>query len=132
MCRYFKKVSGVSNGNYIYFWKSKELSNENITAPTIINYSLKLQLSYLSAKTRVEFKGSYMIIGSYMITYYYRKIVNIYIVYEINKNFNISSYPILENCLFGAFRLTKNADIDGYKYSGYRIGFDRNGFFFIP
>ena len=132
MCRYFKKVSGVSNGNYIYFWKSKELSNENITAPTIINYSLNLQLSYLSAKTRVEFKGSYMIIGSYMITYYYRKIVNIYIVYEINKNFNISSYPILENCLFGAFRLTKNADIDGYKYSGYRIGFDRNGFFLYP
>ena len=126
MCRYFKKVSGVSNGNYIYFWKSKGLSNENITAPTIINYSLNLQLSYISAKTRVEFKGSYMI------TYDYRKIVNIYIVYEINKNFNISSCPILENCLFGAFRLTKNADIDGYKYSGYRIGFDRNGFFFIP
>ena len=103
MCRYFKKISGVSSGNYIYFWKSKGLSDENITAPTIINYRLNLQLSYLSAKTRVEFKGSYMIIRSYMITYDYRKIVNIYIVYEINKNFNINSYPTLENCLFGAF-----------------------------
>ena len=26
--------------------------------------------------------------------------------------------------MFGAVRLTKNADIDKYGYSGYRIGFD--------
>ena len=25
--------------------------------------------------------------------------VNIYIVYEISKNFNISDYPTLENCM---------------------------------
>ena len=56
-------------------------------------------------------------------------IVNIYIVYEISKNENISSYPTLENCLFGAVSLTKNADIDKYKYSGYGIGFDRHGEF---
>ena len=50
-----------------------------------------------------------------------------YIVYEISKNYNISSYPTLENYLFGAVSLTKNADIDRYKYSGYGIGFDRKG-----
>ena len=33
------------------------------------------------------------------------------------------------NCLFGAVILTKNADIDQYKYSGYGIGFDRKGEF---
>ena len=59
----------------------------------------------------------------------HRKIVNIYIVYEINKTFDISSYPTLENCLFGAFKLTKHPDIDQYKYSGYGIGFDRKWFF---
>ena len=32
----------------------------------------------------------------------------------------------MENCLFGAVSLTKNADIDQYKYSGYGIGFDRH------
>ena len=32
--------------------------------------------------------------------------------------------PTLVNCLFGAVSLTKNADIDKYKYSGYGIGFD--------
>ena len=54
------------------------------------------------------------------------KIVNIYIAYEISKNYSISSYPTLENCLFGAVSLIKKADIDRYKYSGYGIGFDRH------
>ena len=48
---------------------------------------------------------------------------------EITDNFNVSSYPTLENCLFGAVKLTKNADIDKYGYSGYGIGFDRHGRF---
>ena len=34
--------------------------------------------------------------------------------------------------MFGAVSLTKNADIDKYKYSGYGIGFDRHGFFSHP
>ena len=38
--RYFKQVSGVGSGNYIYFWKSKGLSDGNITAPNI-NYYYK-------------------------------------------------------------------------------------------
>ena len=28
------------------------------------------------------------------------------------------------NCLFGSVKLTKNADLDKYKYSSYGIGFD--------
>ena len=28
MYRYFKRVAGVGTGNYIYFWKSKGLSDE--------------------------------------------------------------------------------------------------------
>ena len=56
-------------------------------------------------------------------------IVNIYIVYEISKKINMSDYPTLENCLFRAAKLTKNADIGKYKYSGYGIGFDRRGIF---
>ena len=50
-------------------------------------------------------------------------IVNIYIVYEITNNFNISDYPTLENCLFGA------VNIDKYGYSDYGIGFNRHGSF---
>ena len=66
------------------------------------------------------------------ITYSHVKIVNIYIAYEINKNNDTSSDPTLENYLFGPVSLTKNANIDKYKYSGYGIGFDRHGFFSHP
>ena len=66
-------------------------------------------------------------------TYTHEKIVNIYIVYEINKKDNtISSDPTLENCLFGAVTLTKNVNIDKYGYSGYGIGFDRRSSFSFP
>ena len=41
------------------------------------------------------------------ISFNHEKIVNIYNVFAINKNFNISSYPTLGNCLFGAVKLTK-------------------------
>ena len=30
--------------------------------------------------------------------------------------------------MFGAVKLTKDVDVDLYKYSGYGIGFDRKGF----
>ena len=106
------------------------MSDENITASTTSDYSLKQQSSYLGNKTRAEFKGS--CIKQDKITYTDGKVVNIYIVYGVSKNFNISSYSTLENCLFCAVSLTKNADIDKYKYSGYENRFDRNGFFSHP
>ena len=34
--------------------------------------------------------------------------------------------------MFGAVRLTKNADIDKYRYLGYEIGFDRKSSFSFP
>ena len=42
MYRYFKRVIGVSNGNYIYFWKTKGFSSENITPPITSDCSLTL------------------------------------------------------------------------------------------
>ena len=126
MYRYFKWVSCVGSANYIYFWKSRGLSDETITVPTASDYSLHLQLSYHGTKTGVKFKESYL--KQDKITYGYGKRVNVYIVYEINKNFNISSYPALKNCSFDEVCWTKNADIDKYKYFEYGLGFDRHGF----
>ena len=62
-------------------------------------------------------------------TYPHGKLVKIYIANVINKNFPLSSYRTLENCLFGAVSLIENNDIDKCKYSGYRITFDRKGKF---
>ena len=82
----------------------------------------------MGPKTRIIFGGSCL--KQDRITYIHGKIVNIYIVYEINKKDNtISSDPTLENCLFGAVTLTKKVNIDRYGYSGYGIGFDRKGSF---
>ena len=58
MYRYFKSVIGIGTCNYIYFWKSKGLSDENITAPTTSDYKLRPQLSYFGTKARVEIRGS--------------------------------------------------------------------------
>ena len=76
-------------------------------------------------KTKVEFNGSFL--KQDKITYNNRKVINIYLVYEISRNISISDYPTLENCLFGGVSLTKRADINKYKYSGSRIGFDSGG-----
>ena len=127
MHRYFKRIAGAGSGKYIYFWKSEGLSDEELDSITASNYKITPELSFYGTKTRVEFNGSCF--KQDKVTYNHGKIVFIYIVYEISKDYNISSYPTLENCLLGVVSLTKNADIDKYKYSGYVIGFDRDGEF---
>ena len=125
--RYFKRIAGVGSGNYIYFWKSKGLSDERINSDTASNDSITSELSYWGTKTKVEFNGSCL--KQDKVTYNHGTIVNIYIVYEVSKNYNISSYPTLEHCLFGDVSLTKHDNIGQYKYSGYGIRFDRKGEF---
>ena len=102
------------------------MSDERIKTP---NHSITPNLNY-DTYTRVEFNESCL--KQDKVTFNHVKIINIYIVYEISKSINISDYLTLENCLFGAVNLTKNGDIDKYKYSGYGIGFDRHGSFSFP
>ena len=83
MYRYLKRVVGVGTGNYIYFWKSKGLPDDSITAPTTSDYKLNSQLSYIGTKTRVEFRVSCL--KQDKITFNHGKVVNIYIVYELDK-----------------------------------------------
>ena len=129
MYKYFRRIVGVGSGNYIYYWKSKGLSEERINSITASSYKVTPQLSYYGTKTRIEFNGRCLKQGS--VTFNHGKAVNVCIVYEINKCINITNYLTLESCLLGAVRLTKNSDIDKYKYSGYSIGFDRKGFYSI-
>ena len=100
MYRYFKRSAGVGNGNYIYYWQSKGLSDERINSIKTPNHTITPFLDYYGTKTRVEFSGSCLKQDS--VTFNHKKVVNIYIVYEISRSINISNYPILENCLFGA------------------------------
>ena len=107
------------------------MCNENITAPSAPNNFLNPLMEYLGVKLKVRFSESCL--KQNAITYNHGKSVNIYIVCEINKTDNTtSSDPTLENCLFGAVTLTKKADINKYKYSGYGIVFDRRSRFSFP
>ena len=103
-------------------WHSKGLSNESIKPPTTSDNTLTRELNYYGTKTKIKFTGSCLKQSNHILTH--KKIVNIYIVYELAASSSHDSDPTIKNCLFGVVTLTKN-DIDKYKYSGYGIGFDR-------
>ena len=102
------------------------MSDESIISPSKPNNILAPLISYVDFTTtrkRIKFNGSCL--RQDETAFAHGTIVNIHIAYEITKNNSISSYPMVENCLLGAIKLTKNPDIDKYEYSGYGIGFDR-------
>ena len=119
----------MGNGNlyYVLSWKSKGLSNESIKPRTTSNNSLNRILHFYGTKTKVSFDMSCL--KQDKVTFNHGKIVNIYIVYEIIRIANINgkrnSNLTVQNTLFGAVSLTKNADVNKYRYSGYGVAFDR-------
>ena len=90
---------------------------------------LNSSVEYVRSKACVKFYGDCL--KQEKSTSNHGKIVNIYIIYEIERSVSITSYPALENCLFCAVKLTKHIAVDLYKYSGYGIGFDRKGSYLI-
>ena len=59
--------------------------------------------------------------------------INLFIVYDLDRwSRDINTYFTLEDCSFGAFKITKNADLDKYVYTGYGIGFDSRSEFSLP
>ena len=53
-------------------------------------------------------------------------VVNIYIVYKLDLITSRDTTFIIQNALFGAMQITKNADTNKYNYKGYGICFDEN------
>ena len=114
------------NSSQITKQKSKGLSNESLEVVSTSNNTLNQLINYYGDKVRLKFTGS--ILQQKIVTYNHKKVVNLYVVYEITNSHGTDNYPTLTNALFGAVKLTKNADIDKYKYSRYGIGFDGHGF----
>ena len=54
--RYFKRIANVGTGNYIYFWKSKGLSDERINSIATSNYSITPELNHFGSKAKVKFR----------------------------------------------------------------------------
>ena len=127
--RYFKKRSLTNVIDYALSWQSTGLSGERIKAASTSNNSLTPLLDYCdTSKKMIKFTGSCW--RQDKITISHKNRVNIYLVYEIGASTSNVSDPTIKNCLFGA--VTKNADIDKYRYSGYGTGFDRRSSFSFP
>ena len=59
-----------------------------------------------------------------------KNVINIYCVYELQPiTARRSDTFTIQNALFGAMQITKNADISKYNYKGYGICFDEGGTF---
>ena len=120
----YSKVAYANDITYILSSKSRGLNDVKIESIKTNNYSLNPRIDhYDMSKIRIKFNGNFL--NRFPPLILHRDLVNIYIVYEITSDCKDINYPTLENCLFGSVRLTKNADIDKYGYSGYGIGFDR-------
>ena len=115
MYKYFEQV-----GDEISSWESKGLFSKKISSVTTSDGRVS-KLVYDNARIKVKFNGD--LLKQNKVTCNHGPIVNIYIVYRLIPTTKDSSVT-LQNCLFGAVKLTKNADIDKYKYFGYGIGFD--------
>ena len=106
----------------IELWKPNGMSDKNIenitksnssVAPTFVDHHVLLDLN---------FNGNCLITSNISIS---KKVINLYISYTLVAQLrNLNTGFTLRNCLFGSVKLTKNGDLDKYKYSCYGIGFD--------
>ena len=101
-------------------WKSKGLYDESIICLTASNGNKKVspELSYVCTNTSVDFNGSFL--KQDKATFNHVVIVNIHTVYELSSILN------------DTVKLTKNADIDKYKYLEYGVGFNTRETFLLP
>ena len=101
-----------SSFHHFLSWTFKGWSIESIKPPTRPNNNLTPNLYYQGTKTIVSFPGACL--RQDKVTFNHGKIVNIYIVYKLIKLSNIykNNNLTIENALFGAVSLTKNADVD--------------------
>ena len=122
MYKYFK-TSVKGSTTYVSSWESKGLSNEKFSSITLSNYNQAPSLAYDNVRIKLKFVGA--LLKQDKITYKHGPIVDMYIVYRLSPSIIIDI--TLENCLFGAVKLTKNLKIN--TYSGYASPFDSKGSF---
>ena len=128
MNEYLKRAVVVS-GNiatiYVHSWTSKGISNEQIKAPVTSSSNDQAPiLEYSVVEIGLKFTGDLLI--KIRVTYNHGSKVSIFIVHKLNSH-TVNTDFALRDCLFGAARIAKDKDVQNYKYSGYRIGFDSTG-----
>ena len=105
--KYFEKI-----GDKISSWNSKGLSDEKIISTTASTDKSATKTIYDNVKIKVRFNGE--LLRQNQVTYNHGPVVNIYIVYETTSDTKTSNIA-LENCLFGATKLTKSRQIQIFR-----------------
>ena len=112
------RSSGIyDDGNVIL----TAVSNSSSVVPRLINENGKLNVS---------FSGN--LLKQTKVAYNHGRIINIYIVYKLQKRSNDDADMTLENSLFGAVKITNDVNTSKYRYSGYGISFDSGSSFSHP
>ena len=94
MRKYFKLYSVAGVIDHVLSWQSKGLPNESIKSPTTSNDSLSRRGNYYGVKIRVHFTKSCLKQPKFMFTH--KKIVSIYIVYELAASSSHTSDPTIK------------------------------------
>ena len=101
----------------------KKNIKKSITRSSTTNKIFDSEIVYNYGKGQIKFKG--ICLKQDISCFIHGNVVNLYFSYELNAwSRDLNTYFTIDNCLFGAVKLSKNTDPDKYSHSGYGIGFD--------
>ena len=108
-------------------WKPKniyDLSNKNELSSNQDINNFYPSIKNISGELYVSFSGNYFVQDIINIS---NKVINIYCVYKLDPiDFSRNNKFTIQNALFGAIEITKNANTSKYKYKEYGICFDES------
>ena len=108
-------------------WKPKNIyhpSNKNELSSTQNINIFYPRIKNISGELYVSFSGNYFVQDIVNVS---NNVINIYCVYKLDPiDFSRNNKFTIQNALFGAIEITKNANTSKYKYKGYGICFDES------
>ena len=98
----FKCFTAPTDGDRIFAWEPRRLLEESNKQPDELDNSLALKLTFIHNRKLLQRKK---------VSYKNRTLVNVFIAYGLHTyTRDLKTDFILEDCLLGAVKLTKNAN----------------------
>ena len=117
----------IYDSSSILDWKPKNIydpSNKNELASNRNINNFYPSIKNISGELYVSFSGNYFVQDIKNIS---NNVINIYCIYKLDPiDFSRNNKFAIQNALFGAVKITKNANTSKYKYKGYGICFDES------